>query len=88
MVIEKLDVVYTGRSFDVVYYEDNVPFGGSFDHEGFAHLAAAAEVMQSAIAEFLRWENEREHSDSEWQEATDKLAVALAASRVPEKADD
>lgn len=58
--------------------------------EADAHLFAAAGLMREAIAEFLRWENVREHNEAEWQEETEKLAIALAAARVPEplKADD
>ena len=37
---------------------------------------AEVERLRAAILEFLRWENEREHNDAEWLEATEKLAEA------------
>ncbi len=58
--------------------------GSVVSSEADAHLHAAAGVMREAIADFLKWENEREHTEDEWQLATDKLAIALAAARVPE----
>ena len=53
---------------------------GSFDPLGQVAagciLASEIERLRAAILEFLRWENECEHNDAEWLDATERLAEA------------
>ena len=50
----------------------------------YAHKFAAVDGLIEAIEEYLRWENSAE-DEYDSMEATERLAIALAASRVPEK---